>query len=159
MYDSVESQEQRIEIGRVVGRLNRALASKRFILVGPGRWGSNDIQLGVRVGYADINETQMLIEVARAKAGYVPEVSFGTHFFQDLVEARIQYLPLYPDEPGNVFNEAFFAESPSKLASLLPGDADYSRYVRCLHVPSVTAGRLLHISMDGDHDRALAYLR
>jgi hypothetical protein len=159
VYDQVETQEERIEIGRVVGRLNRILAGKRFILVGPGRWGSNDIRLGVRVGYADINETQMLIEVARAKAGHIPEVSFGTHFFQDLVEAGIHYLPLYPDEPQNVFNDEFFLNAPNKLGSLLPGDADYVRYVRCIHVPSVSGGRLLHVAMDGDSDHALAYLK
>ena len=34
------------------------------------------------------------------KGNYLPDLSFGTHFFQDLVEAEIRYLPLYPDEHG-----------------------------------------------------------
>ena len=50
--------------------------------------------MGVHVGYADINYTSMLIEVARPVGGFVPEVSFGSHFFQDLVESRIRYLAL-----------------------------------------------------------------
>jgi hypothetical protein len=63
---------------------------------------------GVPVSYADINKTAALIEIARQKSNYVPELSFGTHFFQDLVEANIRYLPLYPDEKGVIFNTAFF---------------------------------------------------
>jgi len=159
VYDRVETLDERIEIGRVVGRLNQALADKRFILVGPGRWGSNDIQLGVRVGYADINHTRMLVEVARDKSGYIPEVSFGTHFFQDLVEAGIAYLPLYPDDPRNHFNDDFFQHSPNVLPEILPADAAYGRFVRVMHVPSYANGRLLHVAMDGETDRALAYLK
>jgi hypothetical protein len=158
-YDALDSRERRLEAARVVGRVNHALPPKSFILVGPGRWGSNDITLGVPVRYADINRTRMLIEVARRKDGFCPEVSFGTHFFQDLVEANIHYLPLYPDEPGNRFNEAFFEHSPNRLASLLPADAEFEGDIRVIHVPAVAAGRKLTIAMDGETDTAVAYLK
>ena len=97
--------------------------------MGPGRWGSRgDIKLGVSVTYSDINNTAVLIEIARQKGNYVPDLSFGTHFFQDLVEADIRYLPLYPDDARVVFNEAFFrdprtsspASCPSSPASRTP---------------------------------------
>ena len=89
--------------------------------MGPGRWGSRgDIRLGVPVTYADINNAAVLIEIARQKGDYVPDLSFGTHFFQDLVESHIRYLPLYPDDPEVVFNEAFFRNAPNVLASLAP---------------------------------------
>ena len=96
-YDVVPTRQRRIEIARVIGRLNRTLEPKTFILVGPGRWGSNDIRLGVPVHYADINRCRMLIEIAKQREGFCPEVSFGTHFFQAPVQAGIDYLPLYPD--------------------------------------------------------------
>ena len=158
-YDGIKTPERRIEVARVVGRLNHALTGKRFILVGPGRWGSNDIRLGVKVGYSDINNTRMLVEVARTKAGYTPEVSFGTHFFQDLVEADIQYLPLYPDEPDSCFSESFFGQPENALASLLPKDADFAEIVRVIHVPTVAGGSMLTIAMNGETDEALAYLQ
>jgi len=66
--------------------------------MGPGRWGSTNIELGVNTGYADIDNASVLVEVAREKAGQRPEVSYGTHFFQDLIESNILYLPVYPDE-------------------------------------------------------------
>lgn len=158
VYDAVPTRERRIEIARVVGRINRKLKPKSFILVGPGRWGSQDILLGVPVTYADINHTAVLIEVARQKDGFCPEVSFGTHFFQDLVEADIHYLPLYPDEPDNRFNDEFFNATPNALASLSPHDADFEKEVRVIHVPAAADGRTLTIAMDGESDNALAFL-
>lgn len=157
-YDRVPTREERIEIARVIGRLNQRLAKNNFILIGPGRWGSNDMRLGVPVTYADINRSRMLIEVAREKDGYVPEVSYGTHFFQDLVEANIAYLPLYPDDRRNRFNEAFLSHAPNSLGELLPGDAARANVVRVIHVPGAAGQRTLRIIMNGDEDRALAYL-
>ncbi|MEK6799646.1 MAG: PEP/pyruvate-binding domain-containing protein [Planctomycetota bacterium] len=157
-YDAVPTRERRVRLARVIGRINHALPAKSFILVGPGRWGSNDILLGVPVRYADINRCSLLIEVAQQRDGFAPEVSFGTHFFQDLVEADIQYLPLYPDEPGNHFNREFFHGSPNALARLLPAEADFAELVRVIHVPEVAHNRHLTVAMDGETDRALAYL-
>ncbi len=157
-YDALPSRNQRSAVARVVGRVNDALASRNFILMGPGRWGSNDIRLGVPVTYADINKSKMLIEVAYERDGYVPEVSYGTHFFQDLVEANIAYLPLYPNDRRNRFNETFLHDSPSILLDLLPEAKDMEDIVRVIDIAAVTGGRSVRVVMDGDEDRALAYL-
>ena len=158
-YDAVTTRDRRTEIARVVGRVNRKLEPKSFILVGPGRWGSNDIRLGVPVRYADINHCRMLIEVARQKDGFQPEVSFGTHFFQDLVEAGIHYLPLYPDETGNNFNNAFLTRSANCLDDIVPGSSGFADTIHLIHVPAVAQGRKLTIAMDGETDQAVAYLK
>ena len=72
-----------------MGALNKLLPKRQFILMGPGRWGSRgDVRLGVSVTYADINNTAVLVEMARQRGNYLPDLSFGTHFFQDLVESR-----------------------------------------------------------------------
>lgn len=157
-YHAVDSNQRRIAIARVVGRVNDALGDKRFILVGPGRWGTNDIRLGVRVTYADISNSKMLIEVARERDGYVPEVSFGTHFFQDLVEDGIAYLALYPDDPNIYFNDEFMVHTPNSLAEVAPKDAGFASEVRVIHVPAVASGSTLNIVMDGERDEAVAYL-
>ncbi|MEK7731594.1 MAG: pyruvate, phosphate dikinase, partial [Planctomycetota bacterium] len=109
--------------------------------------------------YADINRCRMLIEVARQKDGFAPEVSFGTHFFQDLVEANIHYLPLYPDVGSNRFNEAFLRNTRNVLADIVPADADFAGDVRVIHVPEVAGGRKLTVAMDGETDVAIAYLK
>ena len=118
-YEGLSSQADLLAVGCAVGRLNKLLPRRRFILMGPGRWGSRgDIRLGIRVSYSDISNTAVLVEIARKKGNILPDLSFGTHFFQDLVEAEIRYLPLYPDEHGTLFRESFLRDSPNILARL-----------------------------------------
>jgi hypothetical protein len=157
-YDALPTFEQKLRIGGIVNQLNRILAEKRYALMGPGRWGSNDINLGVRVTYAAINKTKVLVEIAFAKEGYTPEVSYGTHFFQDLVEADIVIVPLYPDEPGCIFNERFLVESENVLQRLLPEAKDCDEVVRVIHVPSVRNGLLLQVYLDSENQKGLAFL-
>ncbi len=158
-YASLGDLESLRRVGRAVGRLNKVLPRHQFVLIGPGRWGSRgDIKLGVPVTYSDINNSSVLIEVARRKGNYVPDLSFGTHFFQDLVEANIRYLPLFPDDPGVAFNERFFLESPNILASIAPEFADLERTVKVIDVPASTGGLILRVLMNADLDRAVGLL-
>lgn len=158
-YASLENREDLFQTGRAVGLLNALLPRKGFVLMGPGRWGSRgDIRLGVPVSYADICNTAALIEIARRKSHYLPELSFGTHFFQDLVESGIRYLPLYPDDQGIIFNETFLKRSPSILTQLLPEYAYLEDVIRVIDVAAVSQGRALHIAMNADLEQALAYL-
>lgn len=158
-YRSLPSRQDLLDVADTISRLNALLPRRAFILMGPGRWGSRgDLTLGVGITYSGINNTQMLIEIARQKGNYVPDLSFGTHFFQDLVEARIRYLALYPDEEGNLFNEGFFLQSPSVLSELLPDCARLDRVIRVIDVAQIHPGHELHVVMDGEKDRALGYL-
>ena len=155
-YHQLRSQHELIDVGRVVGRLNRMLPRRQFTLIGPGRWGSRgDIKLGVQVTYSDINNTSLLIEVAARRGNYVPEVSFGTHFFHDLVEAGIRYLPLFPGEADVVFNERFLREAPNMLGELLPEYSHLAGAVRVVDVPRTTGGQVLRVLMNGDANEAL----
>lgn len=147
------------DVGRAVGRLNGLLPKRQFVLVGPGRWGSRgDIRLGVPVTYADINHAAVLIEVARKTGDYVPDLSFGTHFFQDLVEAGIRYLPLYPDDPDVAYQELFFRRSENLLPALLPGFASLAEVLRVIDVPRQTGGQVLRILMNAEQDLAVGVL-
>lgn len=158
-YAGLQGSQEFLAVGRIIGRLNQILPRRRFILMGPGRWGSRgDIRLGVSVSYSDINNTAMLIEIARSHRDYVPEPSFGTHFFQDLVEASIRYLPLYPDEPGVVFNDRFLTGQPNILGELLPEFAALADVVRVIHVAESSGGRLLSVLMNAETEEAVAYL-
>jgi hypothetical protein len=146
-------------VGQAVGRLNKLLPKRRFVLMGPGRWGSRgDLRLGVPVGYSDIHNTAALVEIARKRGGYVPDLSFGTHFFQDLVEASIRYLPLFPDDPDIRFREAFLRDSPSVLAEVAPEFRDLEAVVRVIDVAKVTGGSVLRLLLNADEDHAVAIL-
>ncbi|MCD4691087.1 nucleotidyltransferase domain-containing protein, partial [bacterium] len=158
-YGQLGSREEMLSVARAVGKLNKLLPTKRFILLGPGRWGSRgDVKLGVSVTYADISNTAMLIEIARKKGDYVPDLSFGTHFFQDLVESRIRYLPLYPDEEGAIFNERFLLGADNLLPSMLPDFAHLADAIRVIDVPATADGRVLRVLLNADLGEALAML-
>jgi pyruvate, water dikinase len=148
------------EMGRIVGELNRhpEIVSQTIMMMGPGRWGSSNVALGVNTTYADINHTSVLVEIAREEAGHVPDVSYGTHFFLDLVESQIIYLPLYPDDPQADFNQAFFQNSANQLSFLLPGAHRFEEFIKVIDVPAVAAGKLAQVVADPRRQKALCFL-
>jgi hypothetical protein len=156
-YAGLATVEERRTAGRIVNRLNRALEDKRFGLFGPSRWGTNDIKQGVRVAYDDINKTKLLAEIAMDELGTAPEPSFGTHFFNDLVEAGIAPFAIYAGQPGTVFREDFFLGSPNILASLAPEFEAFAHLARVIHVPSVTGGRLLQVYLDSEKQEGIGF--
>jgi len=157
-YEKLESRESMLNVGRIVGELNRKLDERKFILMGPGRWGSRgDIKLGVSVTYSDISKTAALLEIAKKKKSYLPEVSFGTHFFLDLVETGILYLPLYPDERGQTLNEDLLNNAPNRLEDYLSNVGEFSNVVRVIDVRDIGCNSL-SLVMNADEQRALGYL-
>ena len=158
-YSELPTREDLLAVGHAVGRLNKILPKRRFILMGPGRWGSRgDVKLGVSITYSEINRTAVLIEIARRKGNYTPDLSFGTHFFQDLLEGQIRYLPLYPDDEGIQFNEFFLRGAPNILHEVLPEFAGLDEALRLIDVPSATGGKVLRVLMNAELNEAVAYL-
>jgi hypothetical protein len=157
-YTGLKDRSELLAVGQAVGQLNKLLPKRQFILIGPGRWGSRgDIKLGVSVTYSEINNTAMLVEVARTVGNYVPDLSFGTHFFQDLVESSIRYLPLYPDA-DSVLNETMLHRSHNLLGGMLPEFEHLSRVVRVMDVAAMSGGRVLRVLMNSELDEAIAHL-
>lgn len=144
---------RRAALARLVGRLNSRLADERFILMGPGRWGSQNPELGIPVGYADIYHALALVEVV--PDSQAPEPSYGTHFFQDLVEAGIYPLAVALGDNGDEFNREFFENSPNRLHELLPEDAEWAPLVRVIRLPEAQRAELV---MNGEAGKAIAYL-
>ncbi len=158
-YGELADHSSLIAVGRAVGSLNKLLPRKKFVLMGPGRWGSRgDIKMGVKVTYSDINNTAVLIEIARKKGDYLPEPSFGTHFFQDLVESGIRYIPLYPDDSGTAFNENFFHKAENMLSDVLPEYISLSDTLKVIDVSDNTGGLLFSILMNAELDEAVGIL-
>jgi pyruvate,water dikinase len=112
----------------------------------------------VSVTYSEINNTAALIEIARKKGNYSPDLSFGTHFFQDLVEGQIRYLPLFPDDAGIVFNERFLNAAPNILPEVLPEHANLADVVRLIDVPQATDGYILRLLMNAELSEAAGIL-
>lgn len=157
-YNKVPSPTVQLELGRAVSRLNKRLEHEIFVLLGPGRWGSSNIDLGVKVSYADIHNTKVLIEIAAPDGDTVPDLSYGTHFFQDLVEGGIHSLPLHLSKPGSCLNWDFFRQSPNRLAYLSPQDAELSDYLRVIDIATMLPNARASILMNGLEDEAVAFI-
>lgn len=87
---------QRYEVARLVGEHVRS-ASTPTLLIGPGRWGTSSPELGVPVRFSDISGVAALVEVSEKAGHMMPDLSYGSHFFQDLVETGIAYAALFPE--------------------------------------------------------------
>jgi len=158
-YSQISSREELLDVGRAIGRINGTLSKRKFVLMGPGRWGSRgDIKLGVNVTYSDINNTAALIEVARKQGDYIPDLSFGTHFFQDLVESAIRYLPLYPDDQGILFNQKYLLESKNIFSALVPDFSHLEKIIHVIDVKSTSNGSVLQVLMNADSNLAVGLL-
>jgi len=125
------------EVARIVGNLNRNIKNKEetpTLLMGPGRWGSTTPSLGVPVKFAEINNIAVLSEVAFSAGNLMPELSFGTHFFQDLVETKIFYVALFPERKGVLFNTGRFRQLKNLLTELIPESARYKDVIEVYNV-------------------------
>jgi hypothetical protein len=159
-YARIESASERKRIAQTVGRLNERLKGNAFIFVGPGRWGSSNPELGVPVSYADIFNADALVEVPMAIQDEEPEASYGTHFFQDLIEAEIFPVAVYPGKDDDRIDFAFFRNAPNALAFLCPDLADMAPLVMVIDVPSYRGGQVLELAMDSEGKEAMvAYLK
>lgn len=158
-YASLGDYQMITEVGKAVGKLNKILPRRKFILLGPGRWGSRgDHKLGVKVSWSDISNTAMLIEIAKKHGDYQPDPSFGTHFFLDLVEASIRYLALYPDDEENKFQESFFQGSTNLLDKIIPESGHLEEVIKVINIPDQTQGKTLAVLMNAELNNALAVL-
>ena len=92
-------------VGKAAARYRDA--GKKCLLLSPGRIGTSSPELGVPVTFADIAGLEGVLEVASSEAGYSPELSYGSHLFQDLVEAEIYYGALLENSDKVSYNPAF----------------------------------------------------
>jgi hypothetical protein len=149
---------QRFELSRAIGKLNGALKNNRFILVGPGRWGSTNADLGIPVGYSDIFNARALVELSGKMIGPAPEPSLGTHFFQDLLEAQIYPLAVMLDDPQSVLYPSFFYHAPNSLEEFIPADDAFKEILRVIRINNYRKDHVLRMVMDEEHSMAVAYL-
>ncbi|UCF16154.1 MAG: hypothetical protein JSW59_01585, partial [Phycisphaerales bacterium] len=138
---------QKYMVARLTGKLNRQIASKEItptLLIGPGRWGTTTPSLGVPINFAEINKATALVEVAYEGGNLMPELSFGTHFFHDLVESDIFYAAILPQKDGVTFNRNKLLEMPNLLSDFLPEEKEYESVVN-VYEPDSNA---LHVVCD-----------
>ncbi len=131
---SLLTLSEKYDIARLIGRINRQIPDQEempTILAGPGRWGTTTPSLGVPVRFSEINNIAVLVELAHGTGlgSVMPELSFGTHFFQDLVETGVFYVAIFPDREGSYFSRRIVDKKYNLLSILVPESARYEGIV------------------------------
>ena len=95
-----------------ISKINRKFRQKnqKYLLAGPGRWGSSDPMLGIPVAWQDISEVQAIIEASVPH--FRSDPSQGTHFFQNITSLGVHYMTVYKE--SDFFNWQWFKERGKK---------------------------------------------
>ncbi len=152
------SLSEKYSVARLIGKLNRSIVNRKknpTLLLGPGRWGTQTPAMGVPVHFSEINHITAMAEISYRHGSLIPDLSFGTHFFHDLIETNIFYMAIYAEQPDVVFNLAWLLSLPNRLAAISPADEHLASVVR---VSEISAARLI-IHSDVESQQVLCYLQ
>ncbi|MDD2497784.1 MAG: PEP/pyruvate-binding domain-containing protein [Desulfitobacteriaceae bacterium] len=119
-------EQNKYVIARQIGVINANLKGKNALLIGPGRWGTTTPSLGVPVHFSELCNMSVICEVSSTEAGFMPELSYGSHFFLDLVEAGIFYVAIIDWQRDVIFNPEQVLARENMLASILPQSKPFS---------------------------------
>jgi hypothetical protein len=108
-----------IEIAAEVSRLNKQLSvqNRRYLLIGPGRWGSADRWLGIPVKWSDIFGVRAIVETTAETLRAEP--SQGSHFFHNITSLDISYLGASSSGEGFIDWKWLMAQPPETATAHL----------------------------------------
>ncbi|MDR2696605.1 MAG: PEP/pyruvate-binding domain-containing protein [Deltaproteobacteria bacterium] len=132
------SERDKYMTARLIGTCNQKLRGKNTLLAGPGRWGTTTPSLGVPVHFRELCHMTAICEISYKKAGLMPELSFGSHFFQDIVEADIFYAAVFEGDENVIFRPERILSCDNLCNELLPGEEEQSRVIHLAHTPGLT---------------------
>ena len=123
------------QIASLIGKINWKYRDqgKHLLLMVPGRIGTSSPELGVPTSFADISGFDAVCEMAESRAGYNPELSYGSHIFQDLVEAQILYMAVFPGDKTPHFQPELLMEETNTITEI-SGGANYQNVISLIDV-------------------------
>ncbi|MFW6288751.1 MAG: PEP/pyruvate-binding domain-containing protein, partial [Spirochaetota bacterium] len=128
------SEAKRYALARLIGRVARHPEPEpcALMLIGPGRWGSSTASLGIPVSFSEINNASVIVEVDALHEGLVPDLSLGTHFFNDMVEMNMLYVAHFLARPENRLNREYLEAAPSSLLEIAPDAVEWVDVLRVI---------------------------
>jgi pyruvate,water dikinase len=156
------SVTDRYSVARLIGQLVHRVAGgngepSNLVLLGPGRWATTTPALGVPVSFAEISRARVVCEIAAMHEGLIPDVSLGTHFFNDLVEMDMLYLAIYPEKAGSVLNHELLMALPNSLLALASGAERWDPVIRVI-LEAGDRARSMTLKVDSLTQQGLLYL-
>ena len=130
---------KKYDVAAAVGRINRYYQNtgKHLMLLTPGRIGTTSPELGVPVTFGDISGFSVICEISDRKAGYMPELSYGSHMFQDLVEAEIRYGAVWNDRRTLEYHPDMLDDYEDMFLKICPEHEELSGIVRMFRLDNL----------------------
>lgn len=136
---------EKFQVARMISKINQYFEEedKKAMLLVPGRIGTSSPELGVPVVYADISQFIAICEVAYGKAGYHPDLSYGSHMFQDMVEADVYYGAINENSKTKIYQPGLLKKFPNVFGKLWEGETDLSGIIEVYDVSEINARLIL----------------
>ena len=124
--------QKKYQVVQAVERINDFYkgSNKNLLLITPGRVGTSSPELGVPVTFRSISNFSAVCEVSDSRAGYMPELSYGSHMFQDLVEAQILYGAVYNDRRTLSYHPDLFQDLPDRFGQICPDCPELAQMIQ-----------------------------
>ncbi len=160
MYGTMPIRD-RYAVARAIGSINHHpdMTEKKILIAGPGRWGTSSPELGIPVTFAEINNASIVAEIAEMHEGLIPDVSLGTHFFNDLVELNMLYFAIYPDKQKNAVNKEFFKRTHNACSKYLQNQPSLHNVIKVIEKGSIGIQGRIQLNMNSMDQRGFCYLR
>ena len=127
------TETKKYQVARIIGKITKKFdENTSCMLIGPGRWGTTTASLGIPVSFSEINNVSVLCEKDFRAGGMSPELSYGSHFFQDLVEENIFYVAIFTENGHAKFNTDIINKSENLLTKLIPDESSYANVVKVI---------------------------
>lgn len=154
------NQSERYSIARLIGKINQLdeTNKRKFMLLGPGRWGSTMPSFGVPVVFSEINNFSIICEIAEKIGELIPDISLGTHFFNDLVESDMLYLVVDPEKENYILNKEFFENAKNSLSELVPDSEPWIDFVKVIDLEDKKSSDI-YIYMNAFTQKGICYFK
>ena len=93
LFDKSETEEMTREIEDLNAKMIKQ--NKKYILIGPGRWGTRDKWIGIPVNWPQISNAKIIVETSLE--GYPLDASSGSHFFHNVTSMNVGYFSVQPE--------------------------------------------------------------
>jgi hypothetical protein len=156
------SERDRYAVARAVGCIcshPSERAETCTMLLGPGRWGTTMPSLGVPVSLHELSSVAVLCEIAAMHENLTPDLSLGTHFFNEIVESDLLYLAFYPDREGNTLNESLLLNAPNHLSTLVPEAAALENVIKVVSTADLGREHKIYLNADALRQMYALYIQ
>lgn len=150
---------ERYSVARLIGKINQLEENleKKILLLGPGRWGTSSPSVGIPISFAEINNVSVLCEIAEETGSFIPDVSLGTHFFNNLVELDILYFVLYPEKENYFLDRNYFQNANNYLTKIIPDSAQWVDVLKVIDISEGVDNLILNVNMNSFTQMGICY--